>query len=68
MTRPPGHGVWRHSPLVSFLSAGRSWHTGCTPGGKQSEIWKDTCGCRYCLGCHTVQTGENCGPDFGEDA
>lgn len=68
-SRPlPRHRAWSYGPLTAFFSAGRFWHKGCTPGGKQSEVWKDSCGCRYCLGCHTVQVGEFCGTDLGEDA
>jgi len=66
------HTAWRYGgTLVSYVSAGRLWHRECPSqriSGRVAEVWKDSCGCLYCLGCHVVQTGENCGPDDAEGA
>lgn len=66
------HVGWSYGgSLETYVSAGRSWHRECPTQrltGKVAEVWKDACGCLYCLGCHVVQLHENCGPDAGEDA
>lgn len=61
----------RIGQLATHRFQGRFWHSDCPrtqATGRHSEVWPFPCGCWYCVSCHTLSLGPDCGPDDGEDA